>query len=277
VVNLAITIGPAIGGLLAARSYFLLFVSDVVASLTAALFVLLTIRETKPKSETDEKSETMAETFKGYRAVLADAVFVLFMLGAILRAFVAMQMTTTLPVYLRDIHGVSVQGYGYIMSVNAALVVLLQFPITRWFRDHRPLRVMAWGMVIYALGFGMYGFVSSYVPFLVAIAVVTVGEMMTAPVAQSLVSRMAPEKMRGRYMAVYGFSWVIPAAAGPTLAGVLMDHVDPRWVWYTTGLIGFVAAAVFLRLRHRAGGPLGGVDGSTGVEAVPRREARERV
>jgi MFS family permease len=277
VVNLAITIGPAIGGLLAARSYFLLFVSDVVASLTAALFVLLTIRETKPESEPDEKSETMAETFKGYRVVLADAVFVLFMLGAILRAFVAMQMTTTLPVYLRDIHGVSEQGYGYIMSLNAALVVLLQFPITRWFRGHRPLRVMAWGMVVYALGFGMYGFVSSYIPFLVAIAVVTVGEMMTAPVAQSLVSRMAPERMRGRYMAVYGFSWVVPAAAGPTLAGVLMDHVDPRWVWYTTGLIGFISAGVFLRLRHRAGGPLEGVDGSTGVEAVRRQEARERV
>ena len=44
VVNLAVTIGPIIGGLLATQSYLLLFIFDALASLiTAAVLVLLVI------------------------------------------------------------------------------------------------------------------------------------------------------------------------------------------------------------------------------------------
>lgn len=162
VANLAVTIGPAIGGLMAARSYLLLFVSDVAASLIAAIFVLFAIRETMPEKSAHEDVETVAQTFKGYGRVLQDAIFVLFMLATILRAFVGMQLTTTLPVYLRDIHGVAERGFGTVLSLNAAMVVLFQFPITRRIGRYAPLRVMAAGMVLYALGFGTYGFVSSY-------------------------------------------------------------------------------------------------------------------
>jgi MFS family permease len=252
VANLAITIGPAIGGLLAARSYLLLFLCDVAASLTAAVFVALMIRETKPEPTEEEPEETIAQTFKGYGYVLRDTVFLLFIFASVLKALVSMQLTTTLPVYLRDLHGVSEQGFGTILSLNAAMVVLFQFPIARSISRYRPLRVMAGGMLLYALGFGAYGLISSYVLFLAAVATLTVGEMLTAPTSQALVSRMAPERMRGRYMAAYGFSWVIPAAAGPTLAGLVMDYGDARWVWYGTAAIGLVAAAMFLLLQRRA-------------------------
>ena len=251
--NLAVAVGPAIGGLLATQSYLLLFVCDVAASLMAAVFVVLTIRESKPEATTEEAATTIVQTFKGYLDVLQDVTFVLFLLASVLKAFVGMQLTTTLPVYLRDIGGVTERGFGYILSLNAAMVVLMQFPITRRISRHPPLYVMAAGMVMYALGFGMYGFVSAYALFLVAVAVLTVGEMMTAPVSQSLVSQMAPESMRGRYMATYGFSWVIPAAVGPILAGVVMDYADPHWVWYGTAIVGFAAAGVFLLLRQRVG------------------------
>jgi MFS family permease len=133
------------------------------------------------------------------------------------------------------------------------MVVLFQFPIARWISSYRPLRVMAGGMVLYALGFGAYGAVSSYPLFLIAVATLTIGEMLTAPTSQSLVSQMAPERMRGRYMAAYGFSWVIPAAAAPTLAGLVMDYGDPRWVWYGTAAVGLVAAGMFLWLQRRTG------------------------
>ncbi|MGD2176649.1 MAG: MFS transporter [Anaerolineae bacterium] len=253
VANLAIAIGPAIGGVLAAQSYLLLFVCDVVASLVAAAVLLFTIRETRPEPGEGEVEQTVAQTFKGYWQVLQDLVFVAFILASVLRAFVGMQLTSTLPVFLRDVHGVSEQGFGYVLSLNAAMVVLLQFPIARWISRYRPLLVMAAGMALYALGFGMYGFVGSYVLFFVAVATLTVGEMLTAPVSQSLVSRLAPEDMRGRYMAVYGFSWVIPASVGPTLAGLVMDNADPRWVWYGTFVIGVIAAGMFVTLHRRAG------------------------
>ncbi|MGD2143578.1 MAG: MFS transporter [Anaerolineae bacterium] len=252
VANLAIAIGPAIGGVLAAKSYLLLFSCDVLLSLVAAAVVLFALRETKPELGMGEVEQTVLQTFKGYRRVLQDVVFILFIMASVLRSFVAMQLTSTLPVFLRDVHGVSEQGFGYVLSLNAGMVVLLQFPIARRISPYRPLLVMAAGMALYAIGFGMYGLVGSYALFFVAVATLTTGEMMTAPVSQSLVSRLAPEDMRGRYMAVYGFSWVIPASVGPTLAGLVMDYGDPRWVWYGTFVIALIAAAVFVMLQRRA-------------------------
>ena len=54
-------------------------------------------------------------------------------------------------------------------------------------------------------------------------------------------------------MAVFGFSWVIPSAVGPLLAGLVMDNTDPRWVWYGAGIIGLVAAGAFAWLEQWVG------------------------
>ena len=81
--------------------------------------------------------------------------------------------------------------------------------------------------------------------------VITIGEMVVAPVGQALVAKFAPEDMRGRYMAVFGFSWSIPFAIGPYLAGQILDNYDPRFLWYAAGMIGVLAVMGFLALhRH---------------------------
>jgi MFS family permease len=253
VVNLSITIGPMIGGLLAARSYMLLFVCDAVASLITAAIVYLGIQETRPAADTEGPEETMAQTFRGYADVLRDAAFFWFLGASMLMVLVYMQMNSTLAVYLRDVHGVSEQAFGYILSLNAAIVVLFQFPVTRWVDKYRPLVVMTVGSLLYAVGFALYGFVSLYVLFLGAMVIITIGEMFVSPVGQAIVSQLAPEDMRGRYMAVYGFSWIIPSAVGPLLAGLVMDYADPDWVWYGAGLIGLIAMGAFWLLERQVG------------------------
>lgn len=249
--NLSVTIGPAIGGLLAARSYLALFVTDAVISLLVAGLVWFFLPETKPQTSSVAYQESMVGTFGGYFRVLRDTMFLLFIGASILMALVYMNMNTTLGVYLRDTHGVPEAGYGWILSLNAAMVVLFQFPITRRIEKQPPLLMMALGSGLYAVGFAMYGFVSAYVMFLLAMVIITIGEMLVAPVSQALVAKFSPEDMRGRYMAIYGFSWGIPFAIGPYLAGMILDNYDPRWLWYAAGLIGLLAVAGFLALHRR--------------------------
>ncbi len=252
-VNLAVVIGPVIGGFLATKSYMLLFVSDAVTSLITAGIVYFALKETRKAPAEGEPQESMAQTFQGYLDVLRDAAFVWFLGASALMVLVYMQMNTTLAVYLRDEHGVTTQGFGYILSLNAAMVVLFQFPITRRINKYRPLMVMTVGTLLYAAGFVIYGFVSLYFFFLVAMVIITIGEMMVSPVSQSIVAGMAPEDMRGRYMAVYGFSWLIPIAVGPLLAGLVMDNSNPDYVWYLAGIVGLLAAAGFYWLEWRVG------------------------
>jgi len=249
IINLAVSVGPVIGGLLASRSYLLLFVGDAVMSLITALVVLLVMRETKPAVSGPRKQENGHGVPGGYLRVLRDSAFLLFIGAYALPALIAVQATSTLGVYLRDNHGVSNQGFGYIISLNPAMVVLFQFSITRAVSRFRPFAVLAVGTLLYGIGFAMYGFVSGYALFLVAMATLTVGEMMTAPTAQSVAARYAPEDMRGRYMAVFGYARVLTSTVGPLFAGLLMDNGDPRWLWYACGLLGLIGAGAFMWLR----------------------------
>ena len=252
--NLAVTIGPAIGGLLAAQSYRLLFITDAVISTITAAIVFAFLKETKPKTEPGAPQESMATTFRGYGVVLRDTTFMLFMGTCILLGLVYMNMNTTLGVYLRDMHRVPEAGYGGLLSINALLVVVLQFPITRAIREKTPLRMMALGMALYTIGFAMYGFVAGYAAFVLAMVIITFGEMIVAPVSQSLTAQFAPENMRGRYMAIFGFSWGLPFMVGPLLAGLVLDNLNPNYWWYAVGLIGLLATLGFLYLQRRTQG-----------------------
>jgi MFS family permease len=173
----------------------------------------------------------------------------LFVIISTIATIVYSQMYSTLSVYLRDVHGIPEAGYGWLMTLNAGLVVLLQFMITRKISKYPPMLILALGSFLYVIGFGMYGFVSAYVLFMLAMVIITIGEMVIIPVAQAYVGEAAPEDMRGRYSGVMGFSWMIPWMIGPLLAGLIMDNGDPNWVWYGSAVLGTVSTLGFLWLR----------------------------
>jgi len=210
--------------------------------------VYFLLPETKPEVA-EQDTQSLRETLFGYRFVLRDGVYMAFLLISIVSIIVYIQMYSTLSVYLNVTHGVEAQGYGYILSMNAAMVVLFQFWVTRRIAHRPPLMMLALGTAIFGVGFLMYGFVTSFVMFMVAMAIITVGEMIITPIGQALVARFSPEDMRGRYMAMYGFSWAIPSAIGPLLAGLVMDNYDPHWVWYAAGILSVIAVGGYLALH----------------------------
>ena len=249
--NLSVTIGPIIGGFLARSSYFYLFLADALISTISAFIVWRAMPETKPASKPGTVEESMASTFRGYGRVLRDTFFMLFLFAGILTGLVYMNFNTTLGVYLRDVQGVPELGYGLLLSLNAGMVVLFQFAITRRIERYAPMLVMALGAGLYAIGFGMYGFVSSISLFVLAMVILTIGEMLIAPVSQALVASFAPEDMRGRYMAFFGFSWGIPYAVGPLAAGLILDNTNPQYLWWAAGFVGVLATSMYLWLNRR--------------------------
>ncbi len=247
--NLSVAIGPAIGGFLASRSYLILFIADTVTSLITALIVYLVVEESMPVEQETKDKKGFKDTFIGYGDVLKDRKFMWFVVISTIATLVYSQMYSTLSVFLRDVHGVPESGYGWLMTLNAGMVVLFQFVITRRISKRPPMLVLALGSLLYVIGFGMYGFVNVYLLFMLAMVIISVGEMVIIPVAQAYVGNAAPEDMRGRYSGVMGFSWMIPWMIGPLLAGLIMDNGDPNWVWYGSAILGLIAALGFLWLR----------------------------
>ena len=97
--------------------------------------------------------------------------------------------------------------------------------------------------------------------FMLAMVIITIAEMLVSPVGQAVVAKLSPEDMRGRYMAIYGFSWTIPTAIGPLAAGLIMDNYNSNWVWYACGIILLLSASIFAYLQIKASDRFANING----------------
>ncbi|MBA7575845.1 Na(+), Li(+), K(+)/H(+) antiporter [subsurface metagenome] len=248
-VNVSATIGPMLGYFLTSESYMLLFIADAMSSLITALIVFFVIPETKPEKQDDKPEESVMKTIIGYKEVFKDSVYIMFLAVSVITVLVYMQLYSTLSVFLLKVYGFPIEGFGILLSMNALMVVLFQFWITKRTSKYAPMKMMAFGTLLYMIGFGMYGFISEIYLFFVAMFILTVGEMNVIPVSQAAVALFAPEDKRGRYMAVYGFHWSIPSLFGVIIAGLVMDYIGPNWVWYLAGILSLISIIGFLLLQ----------------------------
>lgn len=269
--NLAWIFGPTIGGFVAGKSFLALFIIDAVISCIVALLFYLLVPETMPQKQEGQKTESLLATFKGYFQVLRNKAFMAFMAAGMLMGVVYQQMYNSLSVYLRDNHGIDPKGYGFLLTSSAIVVILFQFSMTRWIKKKPAFKMMALGTLFYMLGFSMFGFVGQYWLFVLAVMIITVGEMIVVPTSQTLAVNFAPEDMRGRYMGVFGFTWMIPATIGPGAAGVILDHYNPNLLWYIGGVLCLVSALAYYGLHKKIGGQARfqpAIDDLAGVETA---------
>ncbi|MBK8617662.1 MAG: MFS transporter [Anaerolineales bacterium] len=251
--NFAWIIGPTIGGFLAAYNFLYLFLSDALISSITALLVFRLLPETKPQPKEKTEHESLWQTLSGYRVAIFDFPYLAFIFASILMILVYQQMYSSLSVYLRDVHQVDPQFYGLIMSSSAVTVVIFQFAVTRIIKRYPPFLMMAAATFFYMIGFTMYGFVATIPLFIVAMVIITIGEMIGMPTSNVLAASFAPEEMRARYMAVFGLVWAVPSMIGPWAAGLIFDNYDPNYVWYIGGVLCVVAIIAFYSLHIKLG------------------------
>jgi MFS family permease len=186
-------------------------------------------------------------------ATLHDHRFLRHLLSCLLLFTVLGQLMSTFSVYVVEWAGLSKPELGWIYSINGLMVVLVQFPIVKALAPYRVTTGLILGSVLFAVGYGMMGFVGGFLPLALGMFVVTLGEVISIPGTMSLAASFATDDTRGRYMGVYGlfnsFGWSL----APLVGGALLDashHV--HWIpWSVIALFGFLAALGFWDLRGR--------------------------
>jgi MFS family permease len=246
--NVGLAIGPAVGGFIAAISYTWTFSIAAVANLAFTLLILLFVSETLPQA--GSKSIRLSTAGGGYGHLLHDRPFLAFCGLYVLAVISSSLMMVLLPVYAKEQFGVGESQYGFIMTTNAAMVVLFQYLVTRITKRLPPLPVLAAGALFYALGAGSVAWGQSFAAFLSSMVVLTIGEMALVPTATTLTANLSPPDMRGRYMGLYGLTWGLGFGIGPMLGGMLNDHLAPVAIWYGGLAIGLTAALGFLLLAR---------------------------
>jgi MFS family permease len=245
--NLGIAIGPSIGGFVTSVSYSLAFYIAAGASIVFALLILCLLAETAPR---EDREQHQPHHKRGYGPLLQDRPFLAFCGAYTLAGMAYSLMMVLLPVYAKENFGVPENRYGFIMATNAAMVVLLQYTVTRVTERYRHLPVLAVGSLFYAVGAGSVAWGWNFPTFLVSMVVLTIGEMILIPTSTALTANLSPPDMRGRHMSVYGLTWGIGFGIGPVIGGFLNDSLAPVAIWYGGLAMGLAAALGFVMLAR---------------------------
>ncbi len=246
--NFGIAIGPAVGGFVTAVSYSLAFFAAGAASLIYALIIVLLVRETLQLAPAT--TVTHAPASRGYGPVLRDRRFLAFCILMVVATMPSPILWMLMPAYAKGNFGVVEQQAGFIMSTNAAMVVLFQVAVTRWSSRRPNLRMLALGALLYALGVGSVALGAGFWAFWLSMVIVTFGELLLVPTGTAYAANAAPAEMRGRYMGLYGLTWSVAFGIGPVLGGWLNDNVSPAATWIGGMLVGFVGVVGFLVLER---------------------------
>jgi MFS family permease len=246
--NAGVAIGPAVGGFLAATSYLLTFSTAAVAASVVLLLTIFLVRETKPElAETEEVQRPGG----GYGYIFRDFHFLAFCGASILLWMAYEPFMQILPVYMKEGFGIAESGFGLIMTVNALMVVFFQFAVTRVTQKYPDAYVMAAGAFWTGLGALAAALSNNFWQFLVAMIIMTIGELIWAPTSIAFVAKVAPVDMRGRYMGVYGVFIGLSWGISPIASGYLYDNIAPVSVWHLAAalaLAGTVAYAIIGRI-----------------------------
>lgn len=233
--------GLALGGLLAERSFDLMFVGDAVTSFAFAAIALAFLPQGTRTRRADERHLPSVP-----RAILADRGFLVFLLSTFLGGLVYSQNVAVLPLHVRDL-GFGPSVYGLMQSFNGLLVMTVEIAIVTFTRRFPRHRVLATGQLLTGVAFASLAIAASVPALFAMVAVWTLGEMTQRPVASATVADRAPSHARGRYQAAEDAALGASVLVGPILGAAIYGW-SPMVLWVACGTVGAAAGLAALRM-----------------------------
>jgi MFS family permease len=237
-INIGWAAGPAVGGYLAAfLPYGWLFGIPALTCGIVFLIIIFFLHES-PHRVSREVS------FRSLFPTTDNRAFLVFTLVSLLLFIVMGQMASTLSIFAVERVGFSTAQYGLLLTLNGLIVIFFQYPMTLALKRLAKFRALILGSLLYAFGYLSLGWITQFGWALGAMAIITSGEIIHAPVSLSVIGELSPKDQRGRYMGFYGLSETIGIAMGPLLGGILLDAFpsDLRLVWAPIALLALIAA-----------------------------------
>lgn len=245
--NLGWALGPAIGGFLATSSYALLFLISAILTTISGLIVWLYFNAPVTVKATEQFR------MKDLIAVKKDSNLAIHVSLQLILYLVVSQLIVPFSVYSVNMVGLSETELGYIFSLNGLFVVLLQIPVTHYFSRFRLTSQISAGSFLYLVGYGMLGIFVGFEYFVIAIIIVTFGEVFISPPSLTLTSRLAPEGRMGRYMGIHGFFLAAGWSIGPLYGGIILDKFpdNPMIAWLIISSMALVSMVGYLLFQKR--------------------------
>ena len=233
-INLGFSIGPAVGGLLAAISFKLLFITDGITCIAAGIFFYLYFKKIKgheppPKSKQD-KNDISKPAFK-------DRQFIVFTLLTSSFAILFFQLFISLPLYYRDVYQLSEGKIGMLLALNGLVVFSLEMILVYLLGKAAHInRLIFIGLVLVGAGFAILNVTKSVIILVTGMFMLSVAEIFAMPFMVTFVVQKSDLKNRGSYMGMYSFAYAVGHVISPIMSTFIIDHFGYDKLWWFSGI-----------------------------------------
>jgi predicted MFS family arabinose efflux permease len=251
--RVATSIGPILAGVLAAVAWGLPFLLYALA-VPVAFLGLAWLPETRPSN-----APGLRAYVGGFGAVVQrPRLFVAFAAGS-LRFFLDYGYFTYLPIYLAVARHARTDEIGVLLAVYAVGSMLTASQAGRLARGRDPAAVLFAGFALSGLSVLAVPFAASDLLVGLSLFVYGLGNGLISPLQKGLLTRNAPEAVRGGVISLDRVLQQIAKSAAPAAMGALLVVADVTAVFWVLGglsLVSVVLAAVVLPTWARRPGRL---------------------
>lgn len=247
-VNLGWAIGPALGGLLASVSYRVLFWVDGLTCVIASLLLFLIFGSHRKKAQAHKKAEVMEVQNSAYK----DRVFLQGMVFLLLIGICFFQLSSILPLYYKEQVHLSEAGIGGVLALNGLVIVLFEMVLVYKLEQRQSTTVyMIWGSFLIGLSFLVLTLAPLLSLVLLAMLVITFGEMLLFPFTNNFWVSRTNGSNRGQYAAVYTMTFSLALVLAPLLSSRIAKSFGFNALFVFDFLLCLLAALGFAWLRKQ--------------------------
>lgn len=245
--NLGFSVGPALGGILAAISYRWLFIADGITSIAAGIFFFFYFRNMKgnPPRVHGHKS--------GYGPVFKNRRFMAFVILVSIFAVLFFQLFMTLPLYYRQVYNLPESQIGLLLALNGIVVfgleMIMVYLLNRRFGIHELLFP---GMLLMGLSFSILNIFHGEAILYLSMIILSFAEILVMPFLSTFTVQQSNEHNRGAYMGLYTIAFSFALVLSPYLGAQVISRFGFETLWWGTGLIGGILAFGFLYVTKPA-------------------------
>lgn len=243
--NIGTTAAPLAGALIITVSYHLLFWIDAVTSLGYAVIAATFLpRRAAARRRADVAGPAAANPTGGYRVVLRDRRYVLFLLAILVNAIVYLQYVSALPLTMKAA-GLAIVWYSAAISLNGFIVITCELLVTKVTQRLPTRQIVVAGFALLGGGMALYSLRLGVGIFLVGTLLWTLAEIVGGPTLFAYPGRVAPEGYRARYIGSMQTMFSLGTAIGPVV-GISVYHLIGNGVWVGCGLASLLGMGLAL-------------------------------
>lgn len=247
-INAGWAFGGASGGFIASKNYHLLFWTDGITNIAAAILLLILLPYVKTGSRHTEKTN-IVQTKSPYR----DGSYILFLILTIIFASCFfLQFTMQSLFYKKEWH-YSEQFVGFILAMNGIIITVVEMALVyKLDGRYRRTALISSGVLLVGIGFILVNiFPEAKWVALSSISIITFGEILSMPFMNSYWIGRSGENNRGSYAALYTVAWSTAQVAGPVLGSRIVEHYGFYTLWYIAFAVCTATSVAFFFLFRK--------------------------